>query len=38
MPLMTPVDAFSVNPADKVPELTLHDFVPVPPVAARVAL
>jgi hypothetical protein len=32
---MTPVEVFSDNPVGKVPELTLHDLAPVPPVATR---
>src|ERR1035437_8045030 len=35
VPLMRPVDAFSVMPVGKVPAVNCHVEVPVPPAAAR---
>src|ERR1039457_7193101 len=35
VPLIKPVDAFSDNPAGKVPAVSCHVKAPVPPVAAR---
>jgi hypothetical protein len=38
VPLITPVDESNFNPAGRVPLATVHDRVPVPPVARMVAL
>lgn len=38
VPLISPVDAFSVNPAGNVPEVNCHVKAPVPPVAASICV